>query len=153
VIRGASIGAVALTLSCLTGCAHDFVQLEVDEPAGAHATIEQGFATPEIDTTAPFVGSFETVSLSDADAWHVKFDLDAKAAARIGAGAPTTIYGLLVVGPPTALAKTQTLVLRMPEEKLRALVRGERSEIEVFVEDPNEDARELARLVLRMRPI
>jgi hypothetical protein len=151
-MRPGSFGLGIAVCGVLAGCGNDYVQVRVEEPTGARAVIQKGYYTPQIETKTPFVGKFEAVSLDDADSYLVEFDLDAAAAAREGGQGPATLYGHLTVGPPTELGKTQTIVLRMPDEKMRALLSGASSEIEVFVDDPNEGGKVLARLVMRSRP-
>lgn len=138
-------------LLALGGCASAYQDVAIGEPASAHVTILAGLHTDAVETHTPFVGSFEATSTSAQDGYHLRFDLDATAAQRVGASGPIAIYGLLCVGSPTAASQSQTLRLAMPLEKLQALVRGERSEVETFIADPNTmPPRELARLLLRM---
>jgi hypothetical protein len=134
-----------------TGCSPQLVQVRVDEPAGAKMTVLEGVHTEAKSAMVPVTGRYEATSLSEDDAYNVTFDLDAAAAARYGASGPVTLYGKLCVGQPTRLGLSQTLVLRMPPEKISELIRGSRSEVEVFVEDKGAGV-ELTRLLLHMKP-
>jgi len=135
------------------GCAAEMERVEVTEPSNANVVIVAGLGSGRVETKTPFVGNFEAVSLSDWAGYNLTFDLDAAGAARYGAAAPIKLYGHLFVGKQTALSRTQTLVLKMPEEELRALVTGRRVEIETFVTDPHvSPPLEVARLTLRTTP-
>ncbi len=150
-MRRAVLFSSALVLS--TACSTSFQQVEIAQPTGAHVVIEGGLGQPTLETTTPFIGNFETVSLSDWAAYHLTFQLDAKAAARYGASGPLTLYGHLFVGPQTELSKRLTLIVKVPDELIAALVQGRRVEIEEHVEDPNPQlTQRLAQLTLRLVP-
>lgn len=143
----------SVALLTTAACSTSFQHVEVDAPANARVVILEGVGTPRIETKTPFSANFEAVSVSDWAAYDLTLDLDATEAARYGGHGPITLYGHLGVGPPTELSRTLTVKLQMPEEKLTALVTGNRVEIETFITDPNANPpRELARLTLRRSP-
>ena len=145
--------ASMLSLAMLAGCSGPLQQVEIDEPANAKVVILEGVGVPRVETRTPFSGRFEALSLRSWAAYDLTFELDDKAASRFGSNQPLKIYGKLVVGSPTEASRHVPLVLRMPADKLVELVRGARSEIEVFVEDRQENPpKELATLTLRMAP-
>ena len=144
---------LCLAACAALGCGTDFQQVEIAAPAHARVVILEGVRTPEIGSTTPFVGNFEAVSLGDWAAYDLRFDLDAKEAARYGANGPLTIYGRLVVGEPTEISKRLTLMLRMPDDMIADLVQGRRVDPEIHVDDPNPGTpRRLVQLTLRMTP-
>jgi hypothetical protein len=133
------------------GCTPPVVPINVDAYAGAEVVIEAGIDTPEVKAKAPFVGSFEGTSLGARAPYRLTFDLDAATARALGGSGPMKVHGLLWVNKPTSASRNVTLHLQPTDERLRALVRGEASEISAFVEDPAEGKR-LALLVLRPGP-
>lgn len=144
---------VLLAAGALCSCASEFQQVEVDAPTGAQVVILAGAGTPRIETKTPFIGRFEAVSLADWSAYRLELQMDAKTAARYGGSGPLTLYGHLVVGPPTELSKQLTVTLKMPDAMIEALVRGTRVEAEVHVDDPTpQQSARLAQLTLRTAP-
>jgi hypothetical protein len=127
----------------LTGCPK-FQKVAVIEPASAHVVILEGIGTAAMETQTPFAANFEGVSIALDDAYRLRFDLDAGAAKRFGVDKPLSIYGYLSVPRSDDAWKSETLRLEMPEEKLQALVHGQRSQVTTVARD------QLTRLVLRM---
>jgi hypothetical protein len=139
----------ALLALTLAGCMPSYATVIIEEPTHAKVTILEGVGTPAVQTQVPFSGRFEGATLRTSDGYRLRFELDAANAARFGSSQPIVIYGRLCVGPLTELGKSSALHVRVSDEKLVALVKGDRSEIETFVSDPNKN-QELARLILRM---
>jgi hypothetical protein len=132
------------------GCGADFQAVRMDVPQGAKVQIPAGVGTPAVAFETPFQGRFDIGSLKVAGGIPMVFSLDAPAASRYGSDHPIEIYARLSVGAPTDFARTQTLRLAPSESRLRALVRGEVSEIEAFVSDPNAGNRKLCVVTMRM---
>ena len=142
--------ALVFTLA-LSACTGYQVHVRMDVPVGARITIPRGFQTPEINLATPVVAIFESGSMAIAGGYPLKLTLDADAAKNYGADHPVDIYGRLNVNKPTDFSRTQTIRIPMSDEKLRALLRGEVSEISAYVEDPNEPSRpKLAVITMRL---
>jgi hypothetical protein len=140
-----------LLLALLPGCSGALVSIRVDAPKDATVTLAAGVGTPKRVFTAPFVGEFEPGGRKVEDGFPLVFDLDAAAAAAYGADHPVRIYSRLSIGRPTALTIGQKLRITPSEERLRALIRGEVTEISAHAEDPTGQVpRPLATLVMRM---
>lgn len=122
----------------LAGCSGQLVTLRMDVPVGARVVIPRGYGTPEVDFATPFVGQFESGSMTLAGGYPMVFKLDAAAAKGYGGDHAVDIFARLNVNNPTDFSKTQTIRIAVSDERLRALLRGEVSEISAYVEDPNE---------------
>jgi hypothetical protein len=137
----------------LSGCYGTPVSIRMDVPAGATALIKKGVYTPAVAFATPFVGRFESGNLNVAGGFPIEFKLEPRAAAKYGADHEVTIYARLNVAKPTEFTRTQTLRLAPSEERIRALIRGEVSEISAFVADPSEEGQpRLCTVVMRMTP-
>jgi hypothetical protein len=151
--RGAALALLGVLAAGAAGCGTTLVKVRVAGPQTAHVVLEAGVRTPEIQTSAPFFGQFETTTLKDSDAYRLRFELDANEARRYGAGAPVTLFGLLAIGPTTELGRSEVLRLDLPDELVTRLVRREVQEITAAVEDPTVNpTRKLATLTLRVTP-
>jgi hypothetical protein len=141
---------VVIALATL-GCSGRLVHVRMDVPVGARVNIPRGFQTPEINLATPLVAVFESGSMAIAGGYPLVFKLDADAAKTYGADHPVDIYARLNVNNPTDFSRTQTIRIPMSDEKLKALIRGEVSEISAYVEDPNEANRpKLAVITMRL---
>ena len=139
-----------LVISTWAACAPTYVTVQVDAPVPAHVIIEEGAVTPSFETDTPFRGNFEAVSTRTRDGIRLLFELDQATARRYGAEDKVTLYGRLAVGQPTSLPREE-LHVAIPEDKLRALLRGELEQVWTFVIDHRvTPPKEVARLVLQL---
>ncbi len=143
--------APLLSVFLFTGCIGTLVSIRMDVPRGAAVTLAAGVGTEALSLTTPFVGQFESGSLAREGGYPLVFDLDAASAAAYGSDRPVRVFSRLSITNPTRFARNQTLRIAPSETSLRALIRGEVSEISSFVADPNElDSPHLAEIVMRM---
>lgn len=138
-------------LIAVAGCSGKLVSIRMDVPVGARVHMDAGYGTPARDFVTPFVGQFESGGSSIAAGYPLVFALDAEAARVYGIDHPVNIFARLNVLNPTDFSRTQVIRIAPSDEKMRALLHGEVSEIGFHVNDPNEGGHPvLANITMRM---
>lgn len=143
------LGMAATTLGCQSS-----LRVRIDEPAGSTLTIlERSDPVHEREDSIPLELPFvaELDAAGGRFGYPVSLTMPESVASRYGGAGDVRLFGQLYVYPPTRVSgQTGVVTLRIPEERLTSLLRGEVAVIETFVVDPNEGRdRYLVRLTLR----
>ncbi len=105
--------------------------VRIDEPAGAHVTMDRGIFGEGLDVVTPFQGQFQTTGTLSMTGYPLEIHLDDAVARRYGGTGATTLYARLTVA---ANRKTEPVRIAPSECELRALLTGEVQEIRTEAE-------------------
>jgi hypothetical protein len=122
------------------------VRLEIPK---AQVVIFEGVGTARLETTAPFVGWFESAGTSRRAGYRMEIRFDEASSKQLGSDRPVTIYARMSFGSPSAFAATQTLHLAPSLKSMQQLVSGELSEYFTYVTD---EGKPIAFIYMRLQP-